>query len=344
MRRRKFVTALAIGLAGVLLAAPSQAAARPDGTARADDRAHAKEVDIVPLVAVEQISRTVRGVDGTLRTTRETNRLYRDSAGRTRHESGATVTINDPKNGTTVQLDTGSRTYTRSADAKQPTEGAAPSSQPKAEQQQVSSAPKSLGTATVGGVRAEGSAYTLTLQRDGKAPLTKDVTVWIAKDIQLDVSMRVVELSGEEYSKTYTDIRTGVAPAPELFTVPAGYHAAEPTTAGTRADCPLDISNDPLVLISYGLLVFGEGTQRGSTDFANAGCLIVDTVAITQLPLVAEPITPYLGLPYFDWKFRDNQDPFVLCNSVWFGSAGFLAYNTEDTTEKWSVVALYVYC
>lgn len=331
MKRNKFVVVLVIG---AFLVAPTQTAAQPDGV----DRARAGEVDIVPLVAVEEVTRTARDATGDLRTTTEKNRLYRDAAGRTRHESATTVTINDPTTRTTLQLDKASHTYTRAVAPTSPSTVEQP-----AKEETIASAPRPLGTAVVSGVRAEGSEYTLTKDRDGKAPLTKDVTVWLAEDIQLDVSMRVTEPSGEEYAKTYTDIRTGVTPKADLFTVPTGYRtAAAPTSAAV--DCPVDISPDPLVLVSYGLLVLGSGTQRGSTDFPNAGCLIADTVAVVQNPLWAAPATPYLGLPYFDWFFYDNGDPFVPCNSIWFGSAGFLAYSTEDTSDKWSVVALYVYC
>ena len=56
----------------------------------------------VALSAVEQISRSSLGMDGLLHTTQEQDRLYRDGQGRTRHESGSVVTINDPVAGTTV--------------------------------------------------------------------------------------------------------------------------------------------------------------------------------------------------------------------------------------------------
>ncbi|HEU5472979.1 MAG TPA: hypothetical protein VFV67_20225 [Actinophytocola sp.] len=337
MRRGILGATLAIGMAGILIAAPVSAVAGPDGHTGAD-RARPEQSSIVALSAVERISRSVAGPDGRPQTTQETNKLYRDGQGRTRLESGSTVTITDPVAKTTVRLDTKTGVFTRSAGAQRPDAGQA--SPATVQRQQLSSAPRSLGTATVGGVRAEGSARTVTLNRDNAKPIASEVTTWLARDIQLAVRTQVVDAAGARYEKTYTDIRTGVSLAADLFTVPAGYRAADPT-AVAAVDCPVAVVPNPLFIDSFGPFL-GAGFQAGVTDFPNAACLIVNSAAIVESPLWAVDTTP-LGLPFFEWFFFDTGLPVPFLPWTAFGASCYQAANLEDTTEACGLVILTVW-
>ncbi|HEU5107374.1 MAG TPA: hypothetical protein VFT95_02230 [Micromonosporaceae bacterium] len=301
---------------------------------------HAKHNNIVALSAVERISRSVSGVDGQTHVTQETNRLYRDGQGRTRLESGSTVTITDPVARTTVRLDTKTGVFTKSAGGQRPDESRAMAEPATVEQRQLSSAPRHLGTARFDGVLAEGTARTVTLRRDNAAPVASEVTTWLATELQLAMHTKIVDASGTVYEKAYTDVRTGVALAADLFTVPPGYRAADPA-AVAAVDCPLTAVPNPLFLDSFGpFLAFGS--QVGVTDFPNAACLIVNTAAYVESPLWAFTTTP-LGLPFFEWVFFDTGGPVPFLPWTAFGLSCYQAANLEDTTEGCGLVVLNIW-
>jgi hypothetical protein len=330
---------VATGLTGSLLAAPMQASAGP-GTAT-DARSHDR-VTVVPVTADEEVSRTVvTGVGAS--TTREKSRLYRDGRGRTRVESGSTVTINDPASATTIRLDTSHRLVQRTTSAAPATTGKAPATggqQVPSKQQQLSSPAKSLGTTRMQGVRVTGSQYTVTAPG---AAGTKQVTSWLSNDIRLAVQTKVVDATGAGYTRTYTNIKAGTEPAADLFTVPAGYTEVREPAAATldSTPCPLTISPDPLILESFGFLL-GSRTLTATTDFANAACLIAGGGAYLEYPLSLAQLTP-LPLPYLQLQVFDNGGALPYVPYLAFGDIGIVAASSTDTTTKDSLVILYVY-
>jgi hypothetical protein len=337
MRRRTLAATLAIGMAGMVFTTPIQAVAGTSGTTPAGGQPRATEAKIVPLQAVEQITRTAAGVDGK-QVTRETNRLYRDDQGRIRHESGSLVTITDPVAGTTVRLDFGTGTYTSSASGQRPS-GDPAASGPTVKQQQLSSAPRSLGTATMAGVLVEGTAHTVTIPRTNAEPITKEVTNWLSRDLKLAVQTRIVEATGAEYVRTYTDIQAAVAPPAELFTVPAGYRAADSVTP-TALPCPVSAAPNPLFLDSFGWFL-GAGIQRGQTDYPTFGCVITYTEAGVQYPLWA--VGESTGIDSFEWLFYDTGGPLPWVPWIAFGYSCYQAANAEFITSACGDVQLIVW-
>ena len=333
IRRRMVLGTLAAGLACLVVGAPTAAnAGSQAGPFAAQPRA--TKATIVPLSADVQVVRS-----GSTDVT--TSRLYRDSQGRTRTESGTTVTINDPTTRTTLKLDTRSRTYQRSTGttaARDATRAAGPS-----KSQTLASAPRSLGTARVQGVAAVGSAYTVTIPATKHRPaLTKDVTIWRSTQVQLPVETRVVDpSSGRSYTQTYTNIRAGVEPAASLFTVPAGYRAASAATGGAviQEACPL-VNDDPVFLDSFGPFL-GSAVVTALTD-PSIGCIFVADGAFFEPPLAGFPITG-LGLPFDQWYVFDTGDPVPFLPWVAFGDIAFAATNFTDTTTKDSLIILTVW-
>ena len=222
--RRTLAVASGIALVAALTAATpalTDRSGRPGGGT----------AEIVPLSADLMVSSTTVGTAGQRQTAKETQHLYRDSKGRTRTETGSTVTISDPTARTTVVLDVASRTFQRSAgtDKKGPT-----SPERSAGDEKITSEQRSLGTATVSGVAAEGRQYTVTLPAHSGLPVrTKDVTLWLSTDVQLPVKTTVVNEDGAVNTQTYTNIKSGAEPAASLFSVPAGYREAAPPSAAT---------------------------------------------------------------------------------------------------------------
>src|SRR5688572_29912546 len=98
MRRTTWTGMLAVATA-LAIGVPAQAAA-PNGAGQPAGRAAAKtiapHIGLAPLSA-DQITRSGETVS--------TAKLYRDSKGRTRVETGSTVTIADPATQTTIRLD-----------------------------------------------------------------------------------------------------------------------------------------------------------------------------------------------------------------------------------------------
>lgn len=337
MRRRRLATALTIGFVGALLVAPVQASAGPG--------ARPAGASPVALTAVEQVTRLSLGADGLLHATQEQNRFYRDAQGRTRHESGSVVTIDDPVARTSVRMDTKAGTYTKTSAPRKPSQPPATTGPVRTTPQKLASEPKSLGTARFGNVRAEGRAYTVTTARDNAAPVTREVTTWLAPDIQLAVQIRVVEASGAGYTRTYTDIRTKTAPAAELFAVPAGYRLLDQTAATVQQapECPLTIVPDPLILTSFPGYLDGN-YHIGYTDFPNAGCIIAQAAAALNPfdVLQVAQATP-IGLPAFAWFWYDNGGLVPFLPYVVFGESAFLAANIEHATVGYSLVVLTVF-
>lgn len=277
--------------------------------------------------------------------THETNHLYRDGNGRTRQETGAAVTITDPIARSTIQLDLRHQLFTRSVDGTGVAGlGTSAVTGPAVGRtRQLSSAPRSLGTATVQGVRAQGSQYTVTIPSGTATPITKDVTIWLSTEVQLAVQIRIVDAGGQVYERSYTDIHAGVEPAASLFTVPAGYRDAAVVAASPMAapDCPLTNSPDPLLLSSFGFSL-GLGTITGSTDFPNAGCLIAASAIYVEYPMGFRLLDP-AGLPYLRWLVGDAGGFLPYVPYVAFGDAAFLAASLNDTTVKDSLIVLTVF-
>lgn len=330
MKRRTFAATLAIGMVGMVF--PVQAAAGPSDTAPA--RGQAAEAKIVPLQAVEQITRSADGKQ----LTRELNRLYRDDQGRTRHESGSMVTITDPVAGTTVRLDTKAGTYsTRSASAPRPDEAPAASG-PEVKQLPGPTA-RSLGTATMAGVAVEGIGHTVTFPRNNGKAITKEYTNWLSRDLKLAVQTRIADESGAEYVRTYTDIRAGVALPADLFTVPAGYRVADPV-APSALPCPLTVAPDPLLLDSFPWFL-GAGVQGGYTDHPNYGCAITYTEATVTWPLWATPWAS--GTDYFEWLFYDTGLPVPWLPWLAYGLSCYNATNAEFGSSACGEVLLFIW-
>jgi hypothetical protein len=253
-----------LGLVFVSAAGQAVAGDSVDRTATADR--------FVPLSADIQITRTLVGADGEARTEHETRHLVRDGLGRTRLESGSMVTISDPARGSTVTLDTRSRTYlkTEAPDSSQRKPAATP---PKALRPTISPV-RQLGADTVSDVDARGYAYTITSPRPNAKPVTKELAVWTSDEVQLTVRTELVKSTGEAYRETYTDIRKGAEPRAELFTVPAGYRDAGTTAnapgatpfgtanAQRAADCPLFNAPDPVVFTEFDGGAFVQATSN----------------------------------------------------------------------------------
>jgi hypothetical protein len=330
---------LAVGSICLLLGAPIQAAGYigangidQSGGSRsvAASNGHA---NFVALSADVQIT----GQSGS-----STDHLYRDSHGRTRYESGSTVTINDPATRTTLLLDTSNQTYRRVShdptDASQRAADVVTSGK-------LASEPRALGTAQVNGVSAEGRAYTVTVPASKVlAASQKEVTLWLSVEVALPVELRIVDSSGLAYAQSYTNIRTGVQPAAHLFTVPAGYREVDAagTGAGINEACPLFNAPDPLVLNSFGPFLDG-GFVDAVTD-PQVGCIFAADGAVFEYPLSGFPTVP-LGLPFDEWFAFDTGGgglPFLPW--VAFGDIAFLAWNGTDTTTKDSLVVLTVWC
>lgn len=338
MRRTRRAGVLAIGSICLLLTAPVQAAADRAGLTpdRAGSRTGAAPVaaaPVVPLVAEVLVT----GASGTT-----TDRLYRDSAGRTRYESGASVTISDPATRTTYKLDTATRTYQRQT---RDTARSAPRPEHTV-RRGLTSTMRGLGTSVVNGVAAEGRTYTVTTPADKLRPeRVRDVTMWLAKSVQLPVSLRITGASGLEYSMSYTGIRIGVEPAAELFTVPAGYREAGKPGApgrGVNEDCPIGTSPDPLVLNSYDMF-WAYGYVTAVTE-PNYGCAFHADGGYFQYPLWGQPTTP-IGYWFDQWVAYDTGGgglPYLPW--VALGDIPVLAANTEDTTVKDALVVLTVWC
>lgn len=328
MRRITWTGMLAMATA-LAISIPAQAAPQTDLATQPASRATAKattpHIGVVPLSA-DQITQS----NGTV----STAKLYRDSKGRTRTETGTTATITDATAQTTIRLDLASGTFQQLTRK--------PSARPATVQRNESLAgpARSLGTATIQGVRAEGRAYTVTTPALGSQPAkTRDVTIWLATDLQLAVQTRI----GTSYEQSYTNILAGVEPSAELFTIPAGFKQAAPVTerAGINAPCPLS-NVDPLILNSYDFFL-GAGYVFAVTDPA-VGCFFAADAAAFEYPLSGFPTFP-LGYPYDEWFTYDNGGgglPFLPW--VAFGDVAWLAFNGSDTTTKDSLIVLTVWC
>jgi len=343
MRRTTWTATVVIGLTTLLVSPPAYAdghnanvgqhsvAASRTGGASATLPGAAKAV---PLVADQQ---TTRGSANS----GAPSRLYRDSLGRTRLESGSLVTITDPATGTTVRLDRSTQTYqrlTRNAPSPRPAAGSTNAT--------LASTPRQLGTTQMQGVRVEGRSYTVTVPaRNGRPAQSRDVSMWLSAQAQLPVELRVADGTGIEFVQSYTNIRLGVEPAADLFQVPAGYREAAPkrvTGARINEPCPLFNAPDPLVLNSYDFFL-GSGAVLATTD-PQIGCFFAADGAAFEYPLSGFPTTP-LGLPFDQWVAYDTGGgglPFLPW--VAFGDIAFLAFNGSDTTTKDSLVILTVWC
>jgi hypothetical protein len=344
LRRSRQAVAVTAGLvlATALSAAPAAAQA-PSGFGSQPDRG---STEVVPLSAELRITRTIVDADGQQRVEHETNRLYRDSLGRTRTEDGTSITISDPASGVAVVLDTVARTFHRSV-AGRSADGAAADGG-LASHQQITSTPRSLGTAVIEGVRAEGQEYTVTVPAQGRFPSRQhEVTLWSSTDVQLPVHVRVDKASGDVYEQTYTDIRAGSEPSAALFQVPSGYRPAGPAAAlrtgetsrsTTAATCPVSYL-DPVIMFTYvGFMMYSP--VPAVTDGA-AGCVIVGSAVAWYFPLEIWQGTP-LFLPAFWWDAW-YRGWIVPSPYITFGSAIFAAASTGDATIVESLIVLQLF-
>lgn len=322
MRRTRLTEMVAVALA-LALSVPAQAALAGENTGRAT---RSSEKTALVALSADQVTRSGDSVS--------TAKLYRDSKGRTRVENGSQVTITDPATQTTIQLDTSNSTF------QQLTRKPSPRPATVQRNETLAGPARSLGTANIQGVRAEGRAYTVTTPARGAIPArTRDVTIWLSTELQLAVQTRV----GDSYEQSYANIRAGVEPSPDLFTVPAGYKEAAPapSRAGINQSCPVSYV-DPLILNSYDFLL-GAGYVFAVTD-PQIGCFFAADGAIFEYPLSGFPTVP-LGLPYDEWFVFDNGGgglPFLPW--VAFGDVAWLAFNGTDTTTTDSLIVLTVWC
>jgi hypothetical protein len=335
--RRAFAAASGLALLTALVAATP---AEVDRTGQG--RPSNAEVTVVPVSADLRITRTT--ADGA--TDQETQHLYRDSVGRTRTETGSTVTIYDPTTATTLVLDSATRSFQRTTRAKSAPAGDS-AKRNAADDQKTTSEPRSLGTATVSGVPAEGRQYTVTLPAVRDLPVrTKDVTLWLSTKVQLPVRTTVVEDSGAVNTQTYTNIKAGAEPAAELFAAPAGYREVKPGAAkgnGLLANCPLQ-NDDPVFLTSFDLAYLDARYVNAITD-PGAGCVFVfDQLVLLDYPLNAFPTTDLL-LPFDQWLVYDNGGFLPYLPYVAFADIVFVAGNPvePDTTTKDSFITLTVF-
>jgi hypothetical protein len=321
MNRTRLTGMLAVGLTCLLLSPPAVAAGRPD--------AAAKGTGVVPLSADQQISRGGR--------LEASNHLYRDGKGRIRVESGSSVTISDPTTGTTIRLDTATRTFQRTT-RQQP----APRPDTTSKNQRVTSSWRSLGTAQVQGVAAQGRAYTVTTPAlKGRPAKNREVTIWLSTDVQLAVRTSVVDATGASFTQAYTNIRAGVEPAARLFTVPAGYRelADPPTHATLQEACPI-YNNDPVFLESFGPFL-GAGVANAVTN-PDINCIFVADGGAFEPPLAGFPTVP-LGSFLDQWYVFDDGGDVPFLPWVSFGDVGWAAANETDLTIKDTLVILTIF-
>lgn len=342
---RSSVLAAGVVLATALSAAPAGAQA-PVGAGGQPERG---SVEAVPLSADLLITRTVVGRDGQRRVEQETNRLYRDSQGRTRAEDGSSVTISNPAARTTIVLDTKAGTFQRYLGGKSGPQSAAPRSDgTSAPDRQITSTPRPLGTKVISGIRAEGRTYTVTTAAHGRFPARqREVTMWSSRDVQLPVRTRVAEESGYVYEQTYTNIRVGGEPSAALFQIPAGYREADRTARPDRstrataaaANCPIDYY-DPIVMFTF--YPYPIYSPVPAVTDASQGCVFVADAAAWQYPLILVPETPLL-LPVDVWGAYYLSDPVPWLPWTAFGSVGFAAASTEDATVVDTLIILDIF-
>ena len=342
MRRSRWIGISALAATCVLVGTQAQASARTiaDGAAgQPASRPHGT-VKIIPLSADSVVDRTVVTASGA-RAEHEVNHLYRDGQGRTRHEAGNLVTINDPTTKTSTRLNVQTRTYQSSDPAQQHgVDGSAPTQ--SAADQPTFSPRTDLGMATVAGVLAHGEQYTITSPRPNAQPVVKKAIVWTSAQVQLPVRIEVTESTGQSYTQTYTNIRTGAEPAASLFAVPDGFRAGSvvDNRFGTQAACPLLNAPDPLVLFD-----FGSGVVEAVTD-PQVGCIIAAHAWGFVLPLYVFPFfDPLPGIPYDAFGAYDTglPCPFDIYPCAVPGDAAFLAFNGTDVTTKDSAIILTVF-
>jgi len=246
--------------------------------------------------------------------------IFRDSQGRVRTEAGTTVTISDPTTGTTTILDTAAGTYRQVSAPAQPglsTERRAPVSH-----QPLSSAPRTLGEATIDGIIAAGREYTVTAPATVRRPAQEyTVTVWAAPEIQLPVQTRIVQPDGTIVQRTYTDLQVGAEPAAELFEIPAGYVPADRVLGPTPAQTDCQVVPSVLFMTSIGSFL-ASGVVFA--DVLGQDCVFIADAALFELQLSGAPLTP-LGLPFDDWFVFDNGAPVPVLPWTAFGIIDYAA-------------------
>jgi hypothetical protein len=181
-------------------------------------------------------------------------RLYRDSEGRTRRETSLAglsspgdagvplAFVDDPVAGASFALDLAKRTFSRMPWRQPPPNGpAARSQQPRTANPNLKT--ESLGRQTIAGVLADGTRTTQTIpagQIGNSLPIQVVNERWYSPDLQAVIlQKRSDPRSGESVSQWANIIRA--EPPSTLFTVPADFQASQgsgPRMRGTRAGQP----------------------------------------------------------------------------------------------------------
>jgi len=180
--------------------------------------------------------------DGTRIENTETNRLYRDTEGRTRiEEMNGTVNIYDPVakpkllveldpatktahkgiSGTLFVMPSGSSTFTRVWESPGPN----PQANPSTMKGVMAETTENLGSQSVNGVTAQGVRTTMTIPK-GQIGNNKDIKVMTERWTSTDLQMLVKSINSDPRFGDTTYQLTKVvqsAPDPALFQIPADY-------------------------------------------------------------------------------------------------------------------------
>lgn len=323
--RRAVVAVIGIAMATAMSGGASASAA-PAGP----DRASADGAAAIPVSADLRITTMTMDAEGERQTTRETGHFYRDSQGRTRTEIESLVTIYDPTSGTTLMLDTATRTYQQQLrDAARP--ALAARDDRSVSDGRLVSTSRSLGEAVINGVRTEGVAQTVTLPAwRGLPSQQKKVDSWRSTEVQLPVRTRVVDETGAVYQRTYTNIEVG-APAADLFAVPAGYREADVAPLSAPSPQPTqEVVQCPIAFLPV-VPIVSTGGFLGSTSVPaitdpNQGCSFVADLGQFSPPMAGFPVQP-LGLPIDEWFVFDTGGPIPFFPFTVFGVVNFAADN-----------------
>ncbi len=187
--------------------------------------------------------------DGTRIENGQTNRLFRDSEGRTRvEEMNGTVSIYDPTTGVRVELDPATKTarknnsgsvfFANSGNTVFTTgldrviTGQNERSNPATMKGVMAETTENLGSQSVNGVTAQGMRTTMTIPK-GQIGNNKDIKVMTERWTSTDLQMLVKSINSDPRFGDTTYQLTKVvqsAPDPALFQIPADYTVTEQTT------------------------------------------------------------------------------------------------------------------
>jgi len=186
-----------------------------------------------PLSATEERRSLQILKDGTRIENAQTNRLYRDSQGRTRVEAtNGVATISDPVTGTRLELNPSTKSARRASAGLE--FGIARVANPSAAKAGTPETTENLKPQMVNGVMAQGVRITMTIPKGqiGNNRVIKVVTErWVSSDLQIPVK---TTNSDPRFGDTTYQL-TGIVqqePDPALFQIPADYTAIQPGGRG----------------------------------------------------------------------------------------------------------------